>query len=161
MRTEKQLLLDEIKEKITKSNGFLVTSYKEFTASQSRAFRDHVVEAGGEFEVVKKRVFIQAARVSGYAFEVGALRGHVGVVFSYNDPLRLAKQTNKYSEENNKAIAFLGGVIEGASYSGEEVDVLAKLPTLSELRAQVVGLCAAPLAQTLSVMQAFVEKNPA
>ncbi len=154
MRAEKQLLLDEIKEKIDGSNGFIVASYKDFSAARAREFRDHVAEAGGEFEVVRKRVFIKAALESGIEFDVKALGGHVGIIFSQDDVTQVAKSTVKYSDSNEKSIAVLGGQIEGEFCSAEEIEAIAKLPSLPELRAQLLGLFEAPMSQTVGAMQA-------
>ena len=70
MRAEKQLLLDEIKEKIEESSGFVTLNYQNFTSSRAREFRDKMAEAGGEFEVVKKRVFAKAAESQGISIDV-------------------------------------------------------------------------------------------
>ncbi len=156
MRQEKQLLLDEIKEKIDGSKGFIVASYSDFTAQKARDFRDKVSEAGGEFEVVKKRVFIQAAKAYGIELDVNELKGHVGVIFAHEDASQVAKSTVKYSDENDKAVAVLGGQIEGEYCSAEEVEAIAKLPSLSELRAQLLGLFEAPMAQTVGAIQAVL-----
>lgn len=154
MRKEKQLLLDEVKEKIEKSKGFVVASYKGLTADKSRTFRDKVAEAKGDFEIVKKRVFVKAAEKAGFKLDSDDFEGHIGVLFAFEDPLAVSKIAVKYGEENEKAVKVLGGLIEGAICSGEEVEALTKLPSLPELRAQVLGLLQAPMAQTLGIVQA-------
>ncbi len=154
MRAEKQLLLDEIKEKIEESNGFVTLNYKEFTSARAREFRDKMAELGGEFEVVRKRVFIKAAAAAGIEFDFQALEGHVGIIFADEDVNQIAKGVVKFGEDNNKAVAVLGGHIEGEVCSAEDVVAIAKLPSLPELRAGLVGLFQAPLAQTVQVFQA-------
>ena len=154
MRAEKQFLLDEIKEKIEKSNGFVVTRYKNLKPGQARAFRDGLADLGGEFEVVKKRVLIKAASTLGIEFENGSFEGHVGVLFAQEDPLPIAKQAVKYGEQNNNAISVLAGHMDGQLMSAEEVVAVAKLPSKNELRAQIVGLLQAPMSQTVGVISA-------
>ncbi|MCH9608939.1 MAG: 50S ribosomal protein L10 [Chlamydiales bacterium] len=153
MREEKQFLLDEITDKIKASKGFIVANYQEFTASRSREFRDVLAESGGEFEVVRKRVFIKAAESLGLKFELEKLKGHVGLVFAYEDTTKLAKGTVKFGEDNNDTISVLGGQVDGELCSAEDMIALAKLPSLNELRSQIVGLLQAPMAQTASVLQ--------
>ncbi len=156
MRAEKQLLLDEIKEKINGSKGFIVARYTAFSAARARAFRDHVAESGGEFEVVRKRVFIKAAKDSGCEFDLATLDGHVGVIFAQDDATQIAKSTVKYGDENEKSIAVLGGHIEGEFCTAEEVEAIAKLPSLRDLRAQILGLFEAPMSQTVGAVQAVL-----
>lgn len=152
MRAEKQFLLDEIKEKIEKANGFIVTRYKDFTPAQSRAFRDSIAEIGGEFEVVKKRILIKAASQFGVELSHDSLEGHVAVLLAHEDPMQVAKQAVKYGEENQGILSVLGGHFDGQQMGAEEVIAIAKLPSLNELRAQIVGLLQAPMSQTVGVM---------
>ncbi len=156
MREEKQLLLDEIKEKIEDSAGFVALHYKQFTASRARTFRDQIVGMGGEFEVVRKRVFVKAAADLGIPFNVKLLTGHVGVIFAREDATTLIKGVVKYGEENNNAVTVLGGHIDGALCSAEDVQAIAKLPTINEMRAQFLGLLEAPMAQNAQVIHAVL-----
>lgn len=156
MRAEKQLLLDEIKEKIEGSKGFIIARYQGFTAGRSRKFRDYVAEVGGEFEIVRKRIFLKAAKASGYEINLDDLEGHIGIVFAYEDATRIAKSTVKYGDDNEKSVAVLGGHIEGEYCSAEEVEAIAKLPSLPELRAQILGLFEAPMSQTVGALQAVL-----
>jgi large subunit ribosomal protein L10 len=155
MRAEKQLLLDEIKEKISGSKGFIIARYQGLTAQKARAFRDSVAAANGDFEVVKKRVFSKAAKEAGV--EIGGFdyEGHVGVIFASEDStLTLSKIAVKYGEDNEKAVEILGGMIDGQFCSGADVVQLTKLPSLEQMRAEVLGLLQAPLSGTLGVIQA-------
>ncbi len=156
MREEKQLLLDEIADKIQASNGFIVANYKELNAARAREFRSLLSENGGEFEVVRKRVFIKAASEAGLKFEIEKLQGHVGIIFSYEDATSLVKKAVKYGEANGDAVAMLGGQIDGELCSSEDISALAKLPSQQQLRAELVGLLQAPMAQTVSVMQSLL-----
>lgn len=154
MREEKQLLLDEITDKINASTGFIVANYQEFTSARAREFRNTLSDVGGDFEVVRKRVFLKAAETLGLKFELAQLKGHIGLIFANEDSTTLAKSAVKYSEENSDCISMLGGNIDGEQCSGEEIIALAKLPGIKELRSQIVGLLAAPMTQTVAVMQA-------
>jgi large subunit ribosomal protein L10 len=156
MREKKQLLLDEIKEKIEESRGFVALNYRSFTAAKARQFRDSMAEIGGEFEVVRKRVFVKAAESVGIQFHIEKLQGHVGIVFARQDVTQIIKGAMKFSEENDHAVTFLGGHVDGVVCSAEEVDGIAKLPGIQELRAQFVGLLAAPMSQSVQVLQAVL-----
>lgn len=156
MREEKQLLLDEIKQKIEESKGFVIAGYKNFSAARSREFRDKMAEVGGEFEIVKKRVFIKAAETIGLKLNICDYEGHIGIVFAHQDVVSLAKNAVKFSEDNDKAVMLLGGQIDGALCNAEDVEAIAKLPGINELRAQFLGLLEAPMAQTIGAVQAVL-----
>ena len=154
MRAEKQFLLDEIKEKIETSKGFVVTRYRSFTPNHARTFRNEMAELGGEFEVVKKRVLLKAASMLGIEFDSDSFEGHVGVLFFQDELLPVAKKAVKYGQDNDGAVTVLAGHVDGQLMSGADVVALATLPSKDELRAQILGLLEAPMGQTVGVVQA-------
>jgi large subunit ribosomal protein L10 len=153
MREEKQLLLDEVREKIDGSKGFIIARYEGLNAKKARAFRDTIAMAQGDFEVVRKRVFSKAAEAAGIKLGSIELQGHVGVIFAKNDALALSKIAVKYGEDNQKALQILGGMIDGTICSGPEVEQLAKLPSLDQLRSQFLSLLEGPLSGVVGVVQ--------
>ena len=95
MRKEKQFLLDEIKEKLSESSSFVLTSYLGMDPNTTSDFRTSVVDSGGLFCVVKKRVFLKAAEEAGFAINKEMLLGHIGIVYSGEDTV--AKKYSNHS----------------------------------------------------------------
>jgi len=156
MRAEKQLLLDEIKDKIEGSKGFVALNYQNFTSARARDFRGKMADVGGEFEVVRKRIFVKAAESLGLQFDAKQLKGHVGIVFACEDATAVVKGAVKFGEDNDKTVTVLGGHIDGAVCTAEDVEAIAKLPGLQEMRAQLLGLLEAPMAQTAQIHHAIL-----
>lgn len=153
MRAEKQLLLDEVKEKIDASKGFVIANYKGMSAQKARAFRDTVASANGDFEIVRKRVFAKAAEKIGIKLDADSLKGHVGILFAKEDAIALSKVAVEFSDKNDKTFELLGGMIDGAYCSGAEVQALASLPSLNELRGQFIGTLQASLTSLLYCLE--------
>ncbi|WP_201457059.1 50S ribosomal protein L10 [Chlamydia sp. 17-3921] len=153
MKEEKKLLLQEVEEKILAAQGFILVKYLGFTAVYAREFRNSLFGISAEFEVLKKRIFFKAIESTGLQFDCPNVEGHLGVVFSYKDPVSAAKQILNFNKQHNNSLVFLSGRIDDTFLSGEEVEAIAKLPSLKELRQQVVGLLAAPMSQVVGVME--------
>lgn len=156
MRQEKQLLLDEVKGQIEQFNSFVIMSYAGLTANTANDFRREVAKSGGSVEVVRKRVLIKAAEAAGLTLDLEALPGHIGLVFTGKDPFETTKMVFKFSQDSNQAIQVVGGRFEGQLYSGPDVEALSKLPSKDEMRAQLLSILEAPMAQTLAVMDAIL-----
>lgn len=157
MRREKQLLLDEIKDQINHYKGsFVIMHYFGLSANKANEFRREIAKAGGNVEVVRKRVLIKAAEAAGVALNMDALPGHIGLVFTGKDPIETTKIVFKFSQDTNNAINVAGGRIEGQLYSGPDIETLSKLPGKEEMRAQLLATLEAPMAQTLAVMDALL-----
>jgi large subunit ribosomal protein L10 len=160
MRKEKQLLLNEIKDKIDGSTAMIVTSYDKLEPNKSWHLRDILAKQGSIFEVVRKRVFLKAAEKAGVKIDEATLPGHIGIVFvSSPDAMLSAKAVIKFSEENANLLKVVCGQIDGKIMPGAEVEVLAKLPGMDEMRAIMLGLFTTPMSQMLSVLEAVVAER--
>ena len=156
MRDEKNLLLDEIKGKLQKSNSFIITRYSKLTPNTAHELRARLLKMGAELEVVKKRVFVKAAESFGVALNVDDMQGHIGVVFSSQDALEAVKAVIEFSKSNEKIVDVIAGRVDGESYNAVQMKTLSELPSKDEMRAQLLGLFEAPMAQTLAVVDALL-----
>jgi len=156
MRKDKQLLLDEVKGQIDQYGSFVIMSYKSLKANKAHEFRRGIAALGGDVEVMRKRILCKAAEAAGITLEGIDLKGHIGLVYAGTEALEAAKYLIKFSQENDKAIEVVGGRFDGQVYNGADVAALSQLPSKNEMRAQLLGLFEAPMAQTLAVMDALL-----
>lgn len=153
MRPEKQLLLDEITDLIDQSKAMVVARYDRFNPEASWNFGEELSKFDSNFKVMKKRLLYKAAQAKDLSFKGKKVPGHVGVIFINGDPLEASKVLVKFQSENADFLEIVSGHIEGKLCSFEEIVLLSKLPGKDEMRAQLLGLFEAPMAQTVSVME--------
>lgn len=156
MIKEKQYLLDEIKGQLEKFSSFVLISYSSLDANKLSAFRRDVRKMKGGVEFVKKRLLVKAAESLGHKLDLDALPGHIGIVLAEQDALEMTKFVFQFKKENDKKINVVGGLLDGAVLNGTQVEELSKLPSKDEMRAQLLATLEAPMAQTLSVMEALI-----
>ncbi len=156
MKREKELLLDEIQGQLTNSGSFIITQYEKLSANKANDFRRALQKIGGSFEVVRKRVFLKAAERAGIQFDLEDMKGHIGIVLPTQDPIEATKAVVSYSDQNEKLLTLAGGYVDGQAVSSEDMKKLALLPGKDQMRSELLGLFEAPLAQTLSVMDALL-----
>lgn len=156
MRAEKQLLLDDIRDRIDRAQAFIITRYGKINPNLASQFRMDLVKTGGEFEVVRKRVLMKAAEAAGVSLDKEKLEGHIGIVFADADPIQTAKAVFKFRQDNEEMLEVVGGRFEGQMFSAKDVEQLSKLPSKQEMQAQFLGLLEAVPAQMLSVMDALI-----
>jgi large subunit ribosomal protein L10 len=156
MKKEKQFLLDEIKNQIESSGSFITVQYTKVPANTANNFRREMEKIGNSFEVVKKRLFIKVLDTMGLKCDLSALPGHVGLVFARQDPIETTKAIVKFSKGNENSFALIGGRVDGQLIDVKDVERLSKLPSKDQMRAELLGLFEAPMAQTLSVMDGLV-----
>lgn len=160
MRPEKELLKQEITDKLNRFESFIIMQYLGFSANKANDFRREMGKAGCDVEVVRKRVLLKAAEDVGVPLELSSLPGHIGIVFLGGDPIEMTKMVMKFSLDSEKAIKVIGGRYDGLLYSGEDVERLSTLPSKKEMQAQFLSVLEAPLSQTLAVIEAVLTSVP-
>jgi large subunit ribosomal protein L10 len=157
MRPEKELLLNEIQEKIEASQAMVVATYDRLEPNRSWDLRGQLAQTGSLFEVVRKRVFLKAAERSGIKFDPDVLRGHVGVLFiSQTDAIAPLKTLCKFSADNPQTLEVLCGRIEGRHCSGADMKELALLPGQDQMRAEFIALLVAPMSGLAATLEAIL-----
>lgn len=160
MRAEKELLKQEIKDKIERFESFVIMQYSHLTANMANDLRREIGKGGGDVEVVRKRVLLKAAEDAGVQLDPASLPGHIGIVFLGKDPIESTKTVIKFSQDREKVIQVIGGRFDGQLYSGADVEYLSTLPGKDEMRAQFLSTLEAPLSQTLAVIEALLTSVP-
>lgn len=154
MRPEKQLLKDEVKDKIDRFDSFVIMQYAGLTANTANEFRREIGKRGGDVAVMRKRILVKAAEDAGLSLDSSLLNGHIGIVFLGEDPIETTKAVFRFSQDKEKVIQVLGGRFEGRLYGGADVEKLSQLPSLEQMRAQFLSVLEAPMSQTLAVIEA-------
>jgi large subunit ribosomal protein L10 len=160
MRTEKEFLKREIKDKIERFESFVIMQYSGLNANMANEFRREMGKIGGDVEVVRKRVLLKAAEDMGVQLDLASLPGHIGIVFLGQDPIESTRTVIKFSQDREKVIQLIGGRFDGQLYSGADVERLSTLPGKNEMRAQLLSVFEAPLSQTLAVIEALLASVP-
>lgn len=156
MRQEKQLLLNEIKEKISGSKALVLAQYRSLEPNVSADLRANLEQTGAELEVVKKRILLKAAESAGITLNTFDIQGHVAVVFASQDPIPATKVIYKFCQDNEKNVEVVGGCFEGEICSAADVKQISQLPSKEEMQAQFLSVLEAPMAQMLSVVQSLL-----
>lgn len=156
MRSEKQLLLNDIKDHIAGCKALVYASYQRLSPNMAAGFRSHLAKNGGMLEVVKKRVFLKAAKEAGFELDSSSLEGHVAIVVANEDPVQTTKVIYQFCKDNENTLQVLGGRFEGVLCSAQDVEQISNLPSKDEMRAQFLGTIESPMSQTLAVFEALL-----
>ena len=83
--------------------------------------------------------------------------GPTAIAFA-NDPISACKACVEFAKTNEKLVV-LGGAMGTGVLSIADINKLATIPSLDELRAKIIGLLQAPGAQLARVTKAYSEKE--
>lgn len=152
MKTEKQLIIDALLERINASPFMLVAEYAGMTVPQFSELRTRLRQAGAEFHVAKNTFVKRAAATASIPETVGALFiGQTAVVTGENDVCAAAKILKNFHKEFTRP-AIRGGVLDGEVLDAVQVGALADLPAKEILQAQLLGVLQTPARQLVTVL---------
>lgn len=154
-KAEKEKVIAELTERLRSADTLLVADYRGLTNSELAGLRVKLLDHGAKLSVVKNTLTRRAAEAAGADALLALLEGPTAIAFVEADgnPVAVAKALTDAAKET-KILALRGGVLSGNPISPEEIESLAKLPTMDVLRAQLVGVIVAPLSQLAALLNA-------
>ena len=155
LKSDKERIVDELASELGAADTLIVADYRGLTNKQLEALRDQLIPHGARFRIVKNTLTRRAAEQAGADALLVMLEGPTAIAFieSSGDPAAVAKALAATAKETN-VLALRGGILEGTTLSGDDVEQLAKLPPVDVLRGQLVGAIVAPLSQLLGLVTA-------
>jgi large subunit ribosomal protein L10 len=155
LKTDKERIVEELAAELGSAETLIVADYRGLTNKQLEALRDQLLPHGARFRIVKNTLTRRAAEQAGADALLVMLEGPTAIAFieTSGDPAAVAKALAATAKETN-VLTLRGGILEGKTLSGEEVDRLATLPPMDVLRGQLVGVIVAPLTQLLALVSA-------
>jgi large subunit ribosomal protein L10 len=145
-KEDKQKVVADLTDRLKTSETLIVADYRGLTMPQIDDLRSELLKHGAKFTVVKNTLTRRAAEAAGADALLALLEGPTAIAFleTDGDPVAVAKAIGATARET-KVLAVRGGILDGRPISAEDIESLAKLPPLDQLRGQVLGAIAAPL----------------
>ena len=168
-RAQKADSIETLKGVFEGAGAVVVTHYMGLTVAELNDLRGRLRKEGAGFKVVKNRLAQKALAES--AVDITSLfKGPVGIAYA-PDPVSAAKISTQYAKDNDK-FTIVGGFMGEVVLDAKGIDALAKLPSLDQIRATLLGLIqapatriagvvAAPAAQLARVLNAYATKDAA
>jgi large subunit ribosomal protein L10 len=167
-KAEKKELVATYEKWLKASKATYVLTYTKMAMKNIDALRSEARESGGEFHVVKNTLMNLALKNCGME-DVGLFDKSSLVAFAFSDAASIAKVVDKANLSEQYEIK--GGYLDGAPLTAASVQMLAKLPALPQMRAQLLALIQTPATQLVrtlmeparqvaAVIKAYSDKSP-
>jgi large subunit ribosomal protein L10 len=146
-RAEKEEQVAELRDCFGRATSVFVAGYSGLTVERVNELRSKLrsSEAGGrvDYRVRKNAVLRRAVADSPVEVLRDRFSGPTAIAISYGDPASLAKLLVDYSKAN-EVFELKGAFLDGRCLEDGEIATLATLPSLDQLRGQLIGLLQAP-----------------
>jgi large subunit ribosomal protein L10 len=155
-RTDKGLLINELKEKFENSQFFYVTDASSLSVEKINALRRKCFEKGIEVKTVKNTLAIKAMEGldSSKNFEAifTAFKGQSTVLFSTDGklPATIIKEFRGKDEKPALKAAYIDSDL---FFGDDQLDILTKLKTKNELIGDVIYMLQSPAQNVISALK--------
>lgn len=167
-KNEKAGLVEKIRQRFHDHEAIFVVNQNQITVAETESLRKQLRGVNSSYLVAKNTLIRIAVKDSPFADASSHFKGQTAIVFS-NDITGAAKVVSEYADKNNEKLNIVCGGYCGKVLSVDEVKILAKLPSMEELRAKVIAiiqtpaqrlatLSQAPAGQLARVLKAYSEK---
>ena len=144
---EKTDLVNNLHDTFDNAASVVIVHCIGLTVEESTNLRTKMRNENCNFKVTKNRIARIALKDTKYQHMDSMFKGPTAIGSS-NDPVMAAKILVDYAKENEKLV-IIGGGLEDKALSKIDVEALAKLPSLNDLRGKLVGLLQAPASKIL------------
>lgn len=152
-RERKEELVSLYGERLANTDGIIIAEYSLMSVANVNELRKRLREVGATYAVTKNTLFAIALREQGWPVPDELLVGPVGIVFGNGNLPAAAKVVQKFITDFPNNLSAKGGIISGESFNAAQVEAIANLPTMDEIRAQLAGLLVTPAAQIAGLLQ--------
>lgn len=137
---EKAKIVEEIREKASRSQIGILTDFKGLKVEEMTRLRRQLQDASAELQVVKNTLLRRAAADDS---PIGPMLSHFtgpnALTLGYADPVALAKIMTKFAQDKPQ-LEIKAAVLSGQLLSAKDLEALSKLPSREVLLAQFLGL---------------------
>ncbi len=155
-KAQKQIIIDEIKEKLDKAESLVVIDYIGTTVAEADAMRKKLREAGVDYTVYKNTLFKRAIEGTNYEEIAKVLDGPSAFAFSFDDATAPARVINGVMKDFNK-MSFKAGIVEGTYYDADGIKAIADIPSRDQLIAKFMGSIQSPVSKLVRTFQAIAD----
>jgi len=150
--------IEEIKEKIQNSNGFILVGYKGISVADDVALRAKLREANVDYKVLKNRLVNKALEELGIEGFAKDLEQPTAVAFA-NGEITAAAKVFKDTMASVSALQIKSGYMDSAYITADTVNALASIPSKEVLIAQLLGMLQSPISGLARALQQVAEKK--
>jgi large subunit ribosomal protein L10 len=153
MRAEKKYLIDEVQVHLKKSDYVILANFTGVTVADAADLRNKLKAEKAEYHVVKNSSLRVAAQSLGLPDIDSALTGPTAIIVGGKNSAGVAKVLKQFFKDKQK-LEVKAGVLSKKFITPKDVGLLADMPSLDVLRAQLLGLMNQPASMFVRIINA-------
>ncbi|MDC0708358.1 50S ribosomal protein L10 [Stigmatella sp. ncwal1] len=152
-KSEKEEMIKELSDKFQRTQTAIVAEFSKLDVETVTKLRKKFREAKVDYKVIKNTLAKRAAKGTSVEVISDDFKGPVALAISYDDVIAPAKILTEFIKDL-ETIKIRSAVVQGKKIDVEGVKALAKMPGLTELRGQLLGMLNQPASMFVRTLSA-------
>ncbi|MBN2283921.1 MAG: 50S ribosomal protein L10 [Deltaproteobacteria bacterium] len=152
-RSTKEQVVAELHGKLKDTKLAVLVDYKGMNVRQITELRNQLRKVDGEMKVVKNSLLRIALKDTDFVLLEEYLKDPRALIMNYGDVVEPTKALVEFAKKNAE-LEVITGVLEGRLLTGDQIKVLADLPSKDVLIAKLLSLMVAVQTQLVTVLSA-------
>ena len=156
-KEKKQEIVAKLEQVRNEAETIVFVRFNGLTVDESNAMRRELQEAGVEYFVAKKtllkRVFADA-----YTGEYPEMEGEIAIAYS-SDQIAPAQNLKTFAKKYKDRITMVAGVFAGTFQDQAQIEEIASIPSMLELRGMFVNVINSPIQGLAVALDQIAEKR--
>jgi large subunit ribosomal protein L10 len=156
-KKKKEELVAEYVDLLEQSEAIFLTQYTGLNVKKLQQLRSEARKAEGTYRITKNTLLLLALEETGKPAPAELLTGQLATGFALQEAPSLAKALTEFAKSEEQ-FAIKGGIMGDELLTIEQVEALANLPTMDELRAMILSLIQGPARNIASTVAGGVRQ---
>jgi len=145
---QKQVMVDKLRKVASNSTSIIAADYKGLKSSEMTELRSKVrkLNSGVHLQVARNTLAKKAFAGTHYEGLTKHLNGPVLLTFSQKEASAVARLLRDFAKEKEK-LSITALFVEGTLFNGNQLELVANLPTKQEAISKLVAIIQAPVAK--------------
>ena len=158
-KEKKKEILENLKG-ITDKESVVFVKFHGMPVDETTAMRGKLSSADVSYLVSKKTLIKKAFSESDISGDLPELEGELAIAYA-DDPTSPAREIYSFQKDTNGKVDILGGVFEGKFLSKSEMEEIALIPGMHQLRGMFVNVINSPIQGFVMSLKAIADKREA
>ncbi|MDR2735631.1 MAG: 50S ribosomal protein L10 [Puniceicoccales bacterium] len=154
MRSEKVFFVDEISNYLQKSDYVYLSDFTGVSVASISRLRNNLRAEAAECHVVKNRILQLVLKDRVDSMDESWFSGHTAIIIGGNNPSGVAKVLTRFSKDNENRMRFKGGILKSKKLLLNDLNTLAELPSLEDLRSKLLSIFCEPARGLVRILNA-------
>jgi len=158
-KEKKKEILEKVKD-IAGNESVVFVNFHGLPVVEISEIRKALRDSDVSYYVAKKTLIKKAFEESGIEGEIPSLDGELALAYSH-DATAPAREVFSFQKKSKDSFSILGGVFENRFLSKSEMEEIAQIPSIHQLRGMFVNVINSPIQGFAMVIKAIADKKEA